>query len=213
MRKQALAASELAGYINLERLTFLVDGIFAITMTLLVLELRPPEEGISNLTESLVTMLPRLYVYFIAFYSIANYWVAHQRLFRHITRVNTVILWLTIIELLFITLTPACTAIIGRFPGQKLAAATFSGNSFLHALACWASWAYLARNHRQFAQDSDERVLAISAKVWLIIMVGWLFAILLGFFNVYMAYASWIVWPNLAAVWRNHKGRLLAKVR
>ena len=83
-------------------------------MTLLVLELRLPESGTTSLSQSLLSMLPRLYIYFIAFYSIANHWVVHQRMFRHITNADTTMLWLTILGLLFITLIPASTAIVGR---------------------------------------------------------------------------------------------------
>ena len=63
----------LTDFINIERLIFLVDGIFAITLTLLVLDLRPPEAEASKLAESLLGMLPRLLVYLIAFYTIANH--------------------------------------------------------------------------------------------------------------------------------------------
>ena len=73
MKKNLSIIGESTNYVNLERLTFLVDGVFAITMTLLVLELRLPESGTANLSQSLLAMLPRLYIYFIAFYSIANH--------------------------------------------------------------------------------------------------------------------------------------------
>jgi hypothetical protein len=96
----------------------------------LVLELRLPEIDTTHLAEALQAMLPRLYIYLIAFYSIANHWVVHQRMFRHITDMDTNMLWLTIAGLLFITLIPAATAIVGRFPGEKLAVACFSANSF-----------------------------------------------------------------------------------
>src|SRR5574339_443090 len=104
MKKNLPPLSEITNYVNQERLIFLVDGVFAITMTLLVLELRPPEFGTSSLQDSLMAMLPRLYIYLIAFYSIANHWVVHQRMFRHITQIDTTMLWLTILGLLFITL-------------------------------------------------------------------------------------------------------------
>src|SRR5512147_1618045 len=96
MKKNPPHISESTNYVNLERLTFLVDGVFAITMTLLVLELRLPESNSASLSQSLLAMVPRLYIYFIAFYSIANHWVVHQRMFRHITSADSKMLWLTI---------------------------------------------------------------------------------------------------------------------
>jgi uncharacterized membrane protein len=72
VKKNSALISESTNYVNLERLTFLVDGVFAITMTLLVLELRLPESNTSRLSKSLLAMVPRLYIYFIAFYSIEN---------------------------------------------------------------------------------------------------------------------------------------------
>jgi uncharacterized membrane protein len=154
-------------------------------------------------------MLPRLYIYFIAFYSIANHWIVHQRMFRHITNADTRLLWLTILGLLFITLIPATTAIVGRFPTEKLAAACFSANSFLQALTTWGLWAYVLKNRKHFATDSDPRLLQITAQVWLVIAIGWLASILLGFVNVFLAYASWVLWPNFVGIWGNHRRRLL----
>ena len=209
MKKNLSAISALTDYVNLERLTFLIDGVYAITITLLVLELRPPESNTEDLTASLLAMLPRLSIYLIAFYSIANHWVVHQRMFRHITDADSTLLWLTILGLLFITLIPATTAIVGRFPAERLAAACFSANSFFQAMATWAFWAYVVRNQKQFAANSDVRLLSITSQVWLVIAVGWLVSILLGFVNVKLAYASWVLWPNLVAVWGTRRRRLL----
>jgi len=213
MKKNLPLVSEPTNYVNLERLVFLVDGVFAITMTLLVLELRIPEANTTNLSQSLLAMVPRLYIYFIAFYSIANHWVVHQRMFRHITTADSKMLWLTILGLLFITLIPASTAIVGRYPTEKLAAACFSTNSFLQGMTVWIFWAYVTKHHAQFAVDSDPRLLGITAQVWFIISVGWLISILLSFVNVYLTYTSWILWPNLVAVWGNHQRRTLLSKR
>jgi uncharacterized membrane protein len=209
MIKNQPLISELTNYANLERLTFLVDGVFAITITLLVLELRLPEEGMSNLKEGLLAMLPRLYIYLIAFYSIANHWVVHQRMFRHITSADTTMMWLTILGLLFITLIPATTAIIGRFPDEKLAVACFSANSFLQALTNSIFWAYVTRRQKQFAAESDPRLLAITSQVWLVISIGWLISIFLGYVNVYVAYVAWIILPNLVGMWGGYKRKNL----
>ncbi|MGE5463107.1 MAG: TMEM175 family protein [Syntrophothermus sp.] len=209
MNQKSSSLSEPGNYVNQERLIFLVDGVFAITLTLLVLELRPPEFGNSSLKDSLLAMMPRLYIYLIAFYSIANHWVVHQRMFRHITELDTSLLWFTIMSLLFITLIPAATAIVGRYPDQNLAVACFSANSLFHALSNFLFWAYVVRGQKRFAANSDPRLLAISSQVWLIISIGWLVSIPLGFINVYVAYAAWIVWPNLVSIWANRKRRAL----
>jgi len=213
MKKNPQPLSELTNYVNQERLTFLVDGVFAITMTLLVLELRLPELETTDLATALQAMLPRLCIYLIAFYSIANHWVVHQRMFRHITDMDTTMLWLTILSLLFITLIPAATAIVGRFPGEELAVACFSANSFLQALSVWMFWAYVVRNQKQFASNSEPRLLAITSQVWLIIAIGWLISIPLSFINVYIAYAAWIILPNAVGLWGNRSRRRLQTVR
>jgi len=212
VKKSPSLISESTNYVNLERLTFLVDGVFAITMTLLVLELRLPESSPASLAQSLLAMVPRLYIYFIAFYSIANHWVVHQRMFRHITCADSKMLWLTILGLLFITLIPASTAIVGRFPAEKLAAACFSVNSFLQGMTVWVFWAYVSKNQNQFAAHSDSRMLWITAQVWLVITIGWLISILFSFVNVYLTYVSWILWPNLVAVWGNYRRRNLQPI-
>jgi uncharacterized membrane protein len=199
----------LLDYANLERLIFLVDGIFAITLTLLVLELRPPETDPAHLAEGLREMLPRLAIYVIAFYTIANHWVVHQRAFRHITGLDTTMLWLTLAGLLFITLMPASTAIMGRYPGEKLALACFSANSFLQALASWLFWAYVVRRRDQVTSQTDPDLLKISAQVWLFICLGWLVSFLLSFIYVNGAYVSWVLFPNLAAQWARYRRRHL----
>ena len=167
MQKTDPSRRKTTNYNNLERLTFLVDGIFAITITLLVLDLRPPESDNTDFLQTLRAMLPRLLIYFIAFYSIASYWVIHQHMFRHITGVDETLTWLMIVQMLFITLIPVSTAIVGRFPQQGPALAFFSINSLLHATANWLFCAYAARHQKQFAARTDARVLEITSQIWL----------------------------------------------
>jgi uncharacterized membrane protein len=205
MKNHKRSVNAMTNFINLERLIFLVDGVFAITLTLLVLDLRPPEAETSKLADGLLGMLPRLLVYLIAFYTIANHWIIHQRTFRHITNVDTTMLWLTLVSLLLITLIPASTAIIGRYPDQSLAVACFSANSFLHALTNWIFWAYVQKNQKRFASSSDPRMLVITSQVWFIITLGWFASVFFSFINIYAAYISWILWPNLVAAWGNRK--------
>ena len=211
IKKKATPIVDSTNDVNLERLTFLIDGVFAITITLLVLDLRIPDTDNASLAISLKALAPRLYIYFIAFYSIANHWVVHQRMFRHITDADTKLLWLSLLGLLFITIIPATTALVGRYPDEKLAVACFSANSFLHSVVTWIFWRYVVNHQPQLASHSDPRLLNITAQVWLVISLGWAVSIALGFVNVFIAYASWVLWPNLVAVWGNRKRQILGK--
>jgi hypothetical protein len=74
-------------------------------------------------------------------------------------------------------------------------------------------WNYVSRHHRLFASASDPRILVIASQAWFTISIGWVISILLGFANVYFAYAAWVLSPNLVAVWGNHRRRLLVRSR
>ena len=92
---------------------------------------------------------------------------------------------------------------------EALAAACFSANSFLQALATWLFWSYVSKRTDRFAARSDPKLLRITSRVWLVISIGWLISIALGFANVYAAYVSWVLWPNLVALWANRQRQRL----
>ena len=121
-------------------------------------------------------------------------------------------MWLTILGLLFITLIPATTAIVGRYPNEKLAITCFSVNSALQALVTSIFWSYVSKRQKDFATQSDSRLLAITSQIWISISVGWFVSILLGYINVFAAYISWVILPNLVAVWGGYMRRKLRAI-
>jgi uncharacterized membrane protein len=87
------APSEHEGGLGLERIVFLSDGVFAIAMTLLVLEVRLPElpAGATNdeLVAAIAGIWPRLFAYALSFSILSLYWIAHWRRFGQIERADT----------------------------------------------------------------------------------------------------------------------------
>lgn len=79
------------------RIEALVDGIFAITMTILVLSLAAPEIAVllsdSIIRISLQDVLPKFYVFVLSFILIALFWTIHHRTFYIIKRADNVLLW------------------------------------------------------------------------------------------------------------------------
>jgi uncharacterized membrane protein len=197
--------SDHSGFLSLDRLVFLIDGVFAITLTLLVLDLRPPEGG--SLTRGLINMLPRLGVYLVAFYAIANEWVIHARTFRFIKRADSRLAWLSIANLLFVTLLPASTALVGRYPFEPLATACFSANHFFMSISVASVWRYVYKNRVPLAGETDSSILRGMATVWFSSSLGFAAAIPLGYVSTYVSVAFWVFWPYIVTTWWFHRRR------
>ena len=192
---QPVLTSPHTGLINVERLVFLIDGVFAITLTLLVLDLRPPEVANSDLSTGLASMLPRLAIYLLAFYTIANQWIVNFQSFRHVRYVDLPLVWLSLANLLFVTLLPASTALVGKFPYETLAAACFCVNSLLMSLSVVGIWSYVYRQREKFAPEAEPVILRGIAYVWLFVSLGLAVALGVSFFNTVVAYIIIVLWP------------------
>ena len=98
---------------QLERLILFTDAVFAIAITLLVIEIKVPE--LHHATEAdamhgLLQLIPKFIGFFISFFVIAVYWVAHHRIFRFVRRLNTSLIWINLFFLLGIVLMTDTTA-------------------------------------------------------------------------------------------------------
>jgi uncharacterized membrane protein len=125
------------------RLEALTDGIFAVTMTLLVLDLKPPEIGGATPREAvarLFELLPHLDDYVISFVVLCVFWLAHLRLLRRVRDVDASFTWLNLFFLLFTTFVPPLTAFIGNNADQPVAAVTYGGNLILILLCEALMW-------------------------------------------------------------------------
>jgi len=104
------------------RLEALADGIFAIAMTLLVLELRVPEvTGPGDLASRLVALWPRFATFFIRFVVLGVYWFAHHQTFYFLVRVNRTLVWMSILFFLGAALIPFVASLLGSYPLDPLA--------------------------------------------------------------------------------------------
>src|SRR4029453_15511569 len=79
---------------NKNRVEAFSDGVFAIVITLLILDIRVPEVEYSQLLPSLVAVLPRIFAYVISFGVIGVYWLAHHQSLQLIGKLNGFMIWL-----------------------------------------------------------------------------------------------------------------------
>lgn len=138
------------------RLETLVDGIFAIAMTILVLELRIPEtQGTSGLAGQLADLWPRFATFFISFIVLGVYWFAHHQVFHFVVRVNRTLVWLNILFLMGIALVPFVAALMGNYPADPVALSLYGAVLGLLAVLGYLIWWYLTTYPGLLVHDLD----------------------------------------------------------
>lgn len=104
-----------------DRTIMLADGVFAIAITLLALELRPPDHWDGELAHLLAATWRSLFAYLFGFAIVGAFWVAHRGLFARIRRVDGPLTFLALLQLCLIAISPAVAALVGEAgPGRAL---------------------------------------------------------------------------------------------
>jgi uncharacterized membrane protein len=130
------------------RLLAFSDGVFAITITLLVLEIRPPTDE-ENLLHGLVDLWPSYLAYAVTFLFIGQVWVNHHVMFDHIRAADRLVLLLNTLLLMVVVFLPFATSVLAealRSGDDERTAVVFYGIAFaVTALTFNAVWQYACR--------------------------------------------------------------------
>lgn len=139
---------EIAGG-SVERLAALSDGLFAVAMTLLVLDLHAPaREAIHSETDlwhALVALGPRLLVYLMSFLTLGIFWVGQQTQLNNLARADRNLAWLHLAFLFVVSLMPFSTSLMAEFIGYRVALVAYWVNLLLFGIVLHASWRYASR--------------------------------------------------------------------
>lgn len=133
------------------------DGVFAIAITLLVLELKVPEDiAEGELWPRLLHEWPQFGAYLTSFLVIGIMWVNHHSMFRQIVRPDRTLLFLNLLLLLWTAMLPFPTALVSGYLAEgganaHVAAALYSTNLTLAAIAFSLIWTYAVRGGRLLA--------------------------------------------------------------
>ena len=127
------------------------DGVFAIAITLLILEIRVPQPAAGALGPQLLRQWPSYVSFVISFAFIGIMWINHHRLFTHIRRTDNMLLLLNLLLLLGITFVPFPTAVLAAHlghPDQRLAAFFYNGWYVCIAIFFNILWRYACSPQR-----------------------------------------------------------------
>jgi len=126
------------------------DGVMAIIITIMVLELKAPHDPTPT---SLARMWPILFAYVLSFLIIAIYWVNHHHLLHMVTRVDAIILWANINLLFWISLVPWVTVYLGDNHALPFPVALYAAVSLAGALSWFLLRAAIARHYHESEFD------------------------------------------------------------
>ena len=162
---------------QLERMILFSDAVFAIAITLLVIEIKIPEiekEHINDhaLTEALKELIPKFTGFVISFLLIGIYWNVHHRMFGYVTSYTRKLIGLNLLFLFFIALMPFSTGFYSEYAGSELVryqlkvpmtfyVCNFSVAGFINYLM----WVYITNPKNKVAEPPIDPEVATLAKL------------------------------------------------
>ena len=174
------------------------DGVFAIIITLLILEIKIPH--LTNKTSSnelmwaLINLAPKIMSWAGSFFFIAVFWVQHHNLFRLADKIDYAFVWLNNFTLLFICFVPFPTAIMGEYPENRMAVLFFGAvvtiASFLQTcMYYYLTKHYLVAEYDKVSVSKNVRRSFMLAPLLLIIATG------VSFIHILLPYLIYAVVP------------------
>ena len=195
------------------RLEAFSDGVFAVAITLLVLNIKIPGIDLlpnqlpndKDLWPRLGNEWPSLVAYVTSFATIGIMWLNHHRLFIHIKRTDTGLMLLNLLLLLIIVFIPVPTALLAEYivlPTDHVAAIIYSGTNVVLAICFNLLWRYASYHNRFLGKNVDTQAVTAINRQYLFGPLLYLIAFGLAWFNtpasiiVNFALALFFALPN-----------------
>lgn len=173
-----------------DRIVFFSDAVFAIAITLLVLELRVPDiEPGQSVGSAVLALWPQYLGYALSFAIVAVNWVFHHRKFLAIERFDTRLVWINLAFLFFVALVPFPTSLLSEHAPDPVAVSLYAGLVVVLGLTATWLWAYAYRAGLM-GPDVGPALFRLTAFNNLVVPVVFLLSIPLAL----MANAEWAMW-------------------
>lgn len=196
-------------WLTTKRIEALADGIFAIAMTLLVLNLSDITDPAGMTDKKLVVLLiddgQKFFNYALAFLLLSILWISHHRQFHQIKHSDPGLLWINIFILMFVVLMPFSTSLVGDFSNDPMAGVLFAGNYLVITLLYLANWNHATRDFRLIDSDTAPEIISQESKGHVLAAVVSIIVIVLSFFIPgwsLLAYLLLAIYPRIGA--RSH---------
>jgi uncharacterized membrane protein len=162
------------------------DAVFAIAITLLILEIKVPTQNQGRLADLLLRQWPSYLAFITSFAYIGIMWINHHRMFSHITKCTDALLGLNLLLLLGVTVVPFPTAVVAEHlhgPDRRTAAILYNATFVFISLAFQALWRY-AVSRNLLEEDVRASAKKVSRQI-MVVPFLYLGCVVLAWFNVH----------------------------
>jgi len=185
--------------ISKHRLETMVDGIFAIAMTILVLGITPPKPDIARaptvLEGQIIGIFPEIFIFIVAFLILAGFWLDHHRMFHFVRTVDSPVIWMNILLLISVVLIPFSTDITGNYPDILTAVLLFHINILIVGITFSLNLYYISRSRQVIDPQADLTSLKVFFYQSLLIPGIALFAVIISFVNPTVSLLVYLIVP------------------
>ena len=188
--------------LSFERVVFFSDAVFAIVITLLVLELKVPhltDHTESALRHALFELLPRVAGFVVSFLIVGLMWIEHHRIFRYIADYDVGLLWRNLLLLLCVSFVPFPTALFSENFWSQTAFILYTASFGGVATAKLLIWRHAAAKNLLKSEVSPELERRIARRS-LAVPIACALAIVLSFISIFLAPLSFALIPLLARI-------------
>lgn len=185
------------GELRLSRIEAFSDGVFAIVVTLLVLELKVPElvnhHSARELGSHLVTLFPKLLSWMISFIIVCKFWLNHHHILGLARHANYAMIWLNSIFLMGQSFIPFPTALMGEYAGNPLAVSLFGVVMAVNTVLFIILHSYILRNLIKPELVSEQAPNIIRKSF--VGVISYLIGAVAAWFMVNLAFLSYLLTP------------------
>ena len=169
------------------------DGVFAVAITLLILNIEIPAPLLANLTDKalstyLFNQWPMLLAFITSFATIGVMWINHHKMFTHIIYTDNNLLFFNLLLLIVIVFVPFPTALVAEQyrinPSGTVAAILYSGTNIIIAICFNLLWRYASYRCRLLRKDVDAQEIVTITRQYMTGSFLYLLAFALAWINV-----------------------------
>ena len=195
---ETVEAPAQGGSADIGRVIAFTDGVIAIAITLLVLDIAVPEiPGAltdDELGDALWELRPQVFGFILSFVVISYYWFSHRLVFSHLRRIDMPLMLINFFFLLMIVFIPFVAALLADYHPNSVAVATYAGVMALAGVAQFAMYVYPSvKGH--FHPSVSSVAISVTTRRVAVAPLVFLVTIPIAFLSGWVAIALWVLIP------------------